>query len=370
MTVHAKANINSQSHYCHGSWFRQTQYASFQKQLNIYGFKVITSGRSNVVSFCREPTYAQMLTPSFWRQLYATGPDKNGYYHDLFLRSRLDLAQRIGRVERKPSLRPGARVVVVDDNPDFSKLSPMPRDMTTTATTTTTTTSAMSVPEAVNSLPAAQSQALGSLHGSLPLLVPASSSMGGTIEPLQGFVGLPTHWHNLYPTMNHRAAFMSVLPQSVIALPAAAPSQAMGSHASLHPLVPASSSIGETIEPLHGFVGLPTLWHNPDQRALVVPQRPLSLNSSVSPLYREQQQPQQQLQQYRGMDSSPLAPHWASACHQSDHVDTLAIVPSSSAQRSLIATSTQLPMRQDRTLASMATYEQLMAALLQPARCE
>jgi len=62
------------------SWFRQKKYPSFQRQLNLYGFKRLTAGR-----------------------------DKGGYYHELFLRGKDFLAYRITRMKikgkgaRKPS---------------------------------------------------------------------------------------------------------------------------------------------------------------------------------------------------------------------------------------------------------------------------
>jgi hypothetical protein len=62
------------------SWFRQSKFPSFQRQLNLYGFKRLTAGR-----------------------------DKGGYYHELFLRGKRFLAHRIQRIKikgtgaRKPS---------------------------------------------------------------------------------------------------------------------------------------------------------------------------------------------------------------------------------------------------------------------------
>eukprot|EP00977_Amphora_coffeiformis_P027532 scaffold34619_cov183-Amphora_coffeaeformis.AAC.9 len=53
-------------------WFRQTKYSSFQRQLNLYGFKRITAG-----------------------------PDKGSHYHELFLRGKRHLAHRIPRVRIK-----------------------------------------------------------------------------------------------------------------------------------------------------------------------------------------------------------------------------------------------------------------------------
>jgi hypothetical protein len=52
-------------------WFRQSKYASFQRQLNMYRFARITTGR-----------------------------DKNGYHHPYFLRGREDLTRRILRLPR------------------------------------------------------------------------------------------------------------------------------------------------------------------------------------------------------------------------------------------------------------------------------
>jgi HSF-type DNA-binding len=52
-----------------------TNYASFQRQLNLYGFKSMSQG-----------------------------PDKGGYYHELFLRGRPDLAARITRQKFKGKL--------------------------------------------------------------------------------------------------------------------------------------------------------------------------------------------------------------------------------------------------------------------------
>jgi HSF-type DNA-binding len=53
-------------------YFKLSKIASFQRQLNLYGFQRLT-----------------------------VGPDKNGYYNELFLRGRLDLARTIQRVKVK-----------------------------------------------------------------------------------------------------------------------------------------------------------------------------------------------------------------------------------------------------------------------------
>jgi HSF-type DNA-binding len=77
------------------SWFRQTKLASFQRQLNIYGFQRLTTGR-----------------------------DKNGYFHEFFLRGKQFLAKKIqrnkikGQGPRKPSSP--------DLEPNFYLMAPLP----------------------------------------------------------------------------------------------------------------------------------------------------------------------------------------------------------------------------------------------------
>jgi hypothetical protein len=54
------------------NYFKLSKLASFQRQLNLYGFQRLT-----------------------------TGPDKNGYYHELFLRGRMDLVSQMHRMKVK-----------------------------------------------------------------------------------------------------------------------------------------------------------------------------------------------------------------------------------------------------------------------------
>ncbi|CAB9499104.1 shock factor protein [Seminavis robusta] len=82
------------------TWFRQSKFASFQRQLNLYGFKRIT-----------------------------TGQDKGGYYHELFLRGKIFLCYRIERVKIKGS-KPGRVKAYADAEPDFYRMAPLPSDPT------------------------------------------------------------------------------------------------------------------------------------------------------------------------------------------------------------------------------------------------
>lgn len=56
-------------------YFQQTKFTSFQRQLNLYGF----------------------------RRINETGPDYNGYYHESFVREYPELVDSIARVTSKPS---------------------------------------------------------------------------------------------------------------------------------------------------------------------------------------------------------------------------------------------------------------------------
>lgn len=76
-------------------FFQQKKYASFQRQLNLYGFSRITKG-----------------------------PDRGAYYHELFLRSKMILCRGIQRMKVKGT---GSRMASnPDQEPNFYKMSPMP----------------------------------------------------------------------------------------------------------------------------------------------------------------------------------------------------------------------------------------------------
>ena len=74
---------------------QQRKYASFRRQLSIYGFK----------------------------RLLKTGPDQNGYYHEMFLRGTSYLCRLIPRVVKKQNAFDNS----LQDEPDFSKMKPMPQ---------------------------------------------------------------------------------------------------------------------------------------------------------------------------------------------------------------------------------------------------
>ncbi|KAL7550596.1 hypothetical protein ACHAWF_013817 [Thalassiosira exigua] len=75
-------------------YFKQTKMASFQRQLNLYGFNRLTSGL-----------------------------DKGGYYHEMFLRGKVSLAYDIHRMRVKGT---GVRLPTNPDNePNFYALPPL-----------------------------------------------------------------------------------------------------------------------------------------------------------------------------------------------------------------------------------------------------
>ena len=88
--------------YVMPKYFKQTKMASFQRQLNLYGFNRLTGGL-----------------------------DKGGYYHELFLRGKVSLAYDIHRMRVKGT---GVRLPTNPDNePNFYALAPVTKSRTTTA---------------------------------------------------------------------------------------------------------------------------------------------------------------------------------------------------------------------------------------------
>lgn len=76
------------------TYFKQSKFPSFQRQLNLYGFQRLTKG-----------------------------PDKGGYYNELFLRGKIFLAHRIQRMRVKGT---GVRArSSPETEPDFQKMPPV-----------------------------------------------------------------------------------------------------------------------------------------------------------------------------------------------------------------------------------------------------
>lgn len=83
------------------SYFTQSSFASFQRQLNIYGFKRLTAG-----------------------------PDKGGYYNEFFLKGMPFLVNRIVRISKKNT---GCRKPASPESePDFYRMATVPRVQTDT----------------------------------------------------------------------------------------------------------------------------------------------------------------------------------------------------------------------------------------------
>jgi len=103
-------------------YFQQSKYPSFQRQLNLYGFKRITKG-----------------------------PDRNGYHHPNFLRGRPELTDAMARIKvkgtgvRKPH-RP-------EEEPNFYNYPPLPDSGSTKASAKSKTTSKRSTKQKANKPP-------------------------------------------------------------------------------------------------------------------------------------------------------------------------------------------------------------------------
>lgn len=88
-------------------YFNQTKYASFQRQLNLYGFRRITHGR-----------------------------DKGAYYHEYFLRGQRSLCQ--GMTRQKIKGTKVRRAVHAGLEPDFWKMTFLPHASSSSNNATTT----------------------------------------------------------------------------------------------------------------------------------------------------------------------------------------------------------------------------------------
>jgi hypothetical protein len=162
-------------------FFQQKKYASFQRQLNLYGFNRITKG-----------------------------PDRGSYYHELFLRGKKFLSRGISRMKIKGT---GARMASNPDaEPDFYHMPPL------AATTDATPTSTMEEEEEEND----NSKVLAASKAMQYMSMPSNEATGSTAyqpetqEELEFVFGnMPFHSINQFPD-SRRHSLMAIRRNSLL----------------------------------------------------------------------------------------------------------------------------------------------------------
>jgi HSF-type DNA-binding len=104
------------------SWFNHSKLSSFQRQMNLYGFKRVTSGKSK--SQMAPSARKEKVSMTLILRLRSAGRDAKAYYHELFLRDMPCLAGRIPRLALKGN---GPRGPAKDmKHPDFYTMKFLP----------------------------------------------------------------------------------------------------------------------------------------------------------------------------------------------------------------------------------------------------
>ena len=160
-------------------FFQQKKYASFQRQLNLYGFNRITKG-----------------------------PDRGSYYHELFLRGKKFLSRGISRMKIKGT---GARMASNPDaEPDFYHMSPL------AATTDATPTSTMEGEEEENDNLKVMAASNAMQYMSSNEATGSTAYQPETQEELEFVFGnMPFHSINQFPN-NRRHSLMAIRRNSLL----------------------------------------------------------------------------------------------------------------------------------------------------------
>jgi len=134
-------------------FFKQTKLTSFQRQLNLYGFVRLTAGT-----------------------------DRGGYYHELFLRGRMDLCRRMSRTRVKGNGSKGASSP--ETEPNFYKMTPAYE----TNSSSSTSLGEVGVPSIISAEESAEDARDSSQNGGVPaeVQVPYETLSSSIVEETTG----------------------------------------------------------------------------------------------------------------------------------------------------------------------------------------